>query len=176
MAIPDPERAARFSRIYEAFYGRIHAYAARRVGAASADEIAAETFLVAWRRFDVMPQEPLPWLYGVARNLVRRHQVQHARQEAARDAVRSERVLSDQPTEAESSDVWTAWSRLSNADREILALIAWEELAVHDAAKVLGCTTPVFSVRLHRARKRFERLLTGETTASRPVTTLSEAS
>lgn len=141
------QRAARFSRTYEAFYGRIHAYAARRVGSGSADEIAAETFLVAWRRFAVMPEEPLPWLYGVARNVVLHHRARHARQDTARNALLSERFLvDDEPAEGESDDVRAAWDGLSEHDQEVLALVAWDELPVHDAAAVLGCTGPVFSV------------------------------
>jgi RNA polymerase sigma-70 factor (ECF subfamily) len=56
----DSDVAERFSEIYTELFGRIHAYAARRVGREGADEIAAETFLVAWRRFDAMPSDPLP--------------------------------------------------------------------------------------------------------------------
>ena len=131
---------------------------------------------MAWRRFDVMPDEPLPWLYGVARNLVLHQRDRHARQDAARNALRSERVVPDEPAEGESGDVWAAWNGLSDLDREVLALVAWDELAVHDAAAVIGCTAPVFSVRLHRARKRFERLLCREAATSPRATSLSEAS
>jgi hypothetical protein len=67
------ERAERFSSIFEESYGRVHAYAARRVGRDSADDIAAETMLIAWRRREVLPADPLPWLYGIARNVVARH-------------------------------------------------------------------------------------------------------
>ena len=56
----DQRSAERFSSIFEASYGRLYAYAARRVGREAADDIAAETLLVAWRRRDVMPDEPLP--------------------------------------------------------------------------------------------------------------------
>jgi DNA-directed RNA polymerase specialized sigma24 family protein len=80
----DPEQ--RFSELYGALYGRVRAYAARRVGADAADEVAAETFTIAWRRFEAIPAEPLPWLYGVARNVVARHWTGEARQAATRDA------------------------------------------------------------------------------------------
>jgi RNA polymerase sigma-70 factor (ECF subfamily) len=53
-----------------------------------------------------------------------------------------------------------AWELLSDRDREVLALVAWEELSVAEAAAALGCSPPVFSVRLHRARRRLARLLT----------------
>ena len=60
----EPDARVRFSQMYGALYGRIHAYAQRRVGTEAADEVAAETFLVAWRRLDAIPSEPLPWLYA----------------------------------------------------------------------------------------------------------------
>jgi RNA polymerase sigma-70 factor, ECF subfamily len=69
-----------------------------------------------------------------------------------------------------------AWDQLSFSDREVLALVAWEDLSVHDAARSLGCSAPVFSVRLYRARKRFERLLERHPVGPRPATNLSEAS
>jgi hypothetical protein len=81
----DPAR--RFAILYEDSYGAIHAYASRRAGAGAADEIAAETFLVAWRKFDDLPSEPLPWLYGVARNVVSRHHAAKGRQQQTRAAL-----------------------------------------------------------------------------------------
>ena len=169
------DAADRFSEIYGALYGRVHAYAERRVGRETADEVAAETFLVAWRRFDAMPSEPLPWLYGVARNVVARQRTGRARQAAAHDALELERPATE-PEDGDDAELWAAWARLSDGDREVLALVAWEELPVADAARSLGCSAPVFSVRLHRARKRLERLLQRPAGASPPVSELSEAS
>jgi RNA polymerase sigma-70 factor (ECF subfamily) len=153
-------RAQRFAALYEDSYGAIHAYASRRAGSEAADEIAAETFLVAWRRFDALPAEPLPWLYGVARNVVLRHHADRGRQQQTRAALERERRWS--PLGAGDGDdpgLWEAWEQLSAADREVLALVAWEQLSVADAARALGCSAPVFSVRLHRARRRLERRL-----------------
>jgi RNA polymerase sigma-70 factor (ECF subfamily) len=163
----------RFSEIYESLYGRVQAYARRRVGSEAADEVVAETFMVAWRRFDAMPREPLPWLYGVARNVVLRHRTAAARQQAARRALELEREPTDP---SEDPELWEAWSQLSDGEREVLALVAWEELRVADAARCLGCSAPVFSVRLHRARKRLERLLAGPQGAANPISTLTEVS
>ena len=159
------DRAERFARLYEASYGAIHAYASRRVGSHSADEIAAETFLVAWRKFDALPSEPLPWLYGVARNVVSRHRRASGRQRQTEAALARERPW--MPSERQYSGdprLWDVWEQLGDTDREVLARLAWEELAVAEAASVLGCSAPVFSVRLHRARRRLERRL-----AARPV-------
>jgi RNA polymerase sigma-70 factor, ECF subfamily len=168
-------RAAKFAALYEASYGAIHAYGSRRVGAQAADEIAAETFLVAWRRWDAIPSDPLPWLYGVARNVVLRYHEQSGRQSRAQQALDHElRSLSTDAAELEDPRLWEAWAQLRAADREVLALVAWEELPVADAARVLGCSAAGFSVRLHRARRRLERLLIA-VSAARPATELSEA-
>jgi RNA polymerase sigma-70 factor (ECF subfamily) len=164
----------RFATLYNDRYGAIHAYASRRAGTEAADEIAAETFLVAWRRFDELPAEPLPWLYGVARNVVLRHRVASGRQDQLQAALVHERNWPSPDTEdAADPRLWEAWERLRSADREVLALVAWEGLSVADAARALGCSAPVFSVRLHRARRRLERLLA--TAEPRPAVELSEA-
>lgn len=169
------ERAERFSSIFGESYGRVHAYAARRVGTDSADDIAAETMLIAWRRRDVLPADPLPWLYGIARNVVARHH------EAAARGQRVVRSLALQRADAgtepgEDAAVAAAWATLGARDRELLALIAWEELPVRDAARVLGCSAATCSVRLHRARRRFERELARSVPAPRAVPDLKEAS
>jgi RNA polymerase sigma-70 factor (ECF subfamily) len=152
-------RATAFATLYEQHYGAVHAYASRRVGADAADEIAAETFLVAWRRSEGVPGEPLPWLYGVARNVTLRQHEATRRQTRAREAAERERPARAHSDAAGDPEVWEAWNRLRPADREVLALIAWEELSVAEAARVLGCPAPQFSGRLFRARRRLERLL-----------------
>lgn len=160
MSLITDERQTVFVALYERHYGAVHAYAARRVGSDSADEVAAETFLVAWRRFDAMPQTtPLPWLYGVARNVVLRQLDRTRRQTLARQAALHERPAGSGLEETEDAAVWDAWERLRPSDREVLALVAWEELTVAEAASVLGCPASQFSVRLFRARRRLERLL-----------------
>lgn len=153
------DRAVRFAAVYEDCYGAIHAYASRRVGAEPADEIAAETFLVVWRKLEALPSDPLPWLYGVARNVVARHHEANRRREHAQAVLKRERRPPDPGREGDDPRLCEAWAQLSSSDREVLALVAWEELSVADAARVFGCTAPVFSVRLHRARRRLQRLL-----------------
>jgi RNA polymerase sigma-70 factor (ECF subfamily) len=119
-------RAQRFVALYEDSYGAIHAYAARRAGSEAADEIAAETFLVAWRRFDALPAEPLPWLYGVARNVVLRDHADRGRQRQLRAALEREQHWSPLGSgDGGDLGLWEAWEQLSAADREVLALVAW---------------------------------------------------
>jgi RNA polymerase sigma-70 factor, ECF subfamily len=156
-------RETRFSQLFEHCYGNVYAYAARRVGRGGADEVAAETFLIAWRRLESLPVEPMPWLYGVARNVVMRQLASGAREGRTLAAVASELAVSARAAWDSAGDprLSRAWERLSDSDREVLALVAWEELSVPEAAAVLGCSAPAFSVRLHRARRRFARLLAG---------------
>src|SRR5205807_951304 len=88
-----------------------------RIASGLADEIAAETFMVAWRRFEHIPPEPLPWLYGVARNVVLRHRAGLARQAATRDVLGRERSPAAEPRNAGDDALWEAWGRLREPDR-----------------------------------------------------------
>jgi RNA polymerase sigma-70 factor (ECF subfamily) len=165
----------RFTAVYEASYGRIHAYAARRVGADAADEVVAETFLVAWRRLDALPAEPLPWLYGIARNMIARHHSALGRRRVTEAGLARQPIGQPGFPEADDPVLWQAWERLRPRDREVLALVAWEDLTVADAARAMGCPAAVFSVRLHRARRRLEGMLAAARDQAVPSPELSEA-
>nr|BFE82296.1 hypothetical protein GCM10020093_048970 [Planobispora longispora] len=67
----DPE--ARFTALYDRHYRSVLGYALLRAERQAAEDVASETFLIAWRRLDGVPDQPLPWLLGVARNLLRKH-------------------------------------------------------------------------------------------------------
>ncbi|MGH2869234.1 MAG: RNA polymerase sigma factor [Solirubrobacteraceae bacterium] len=116
------------------------------------------------------PRGALPWLYGVARNVTLRHHTATGRRRQARNALERERAPAQADAGTGDPRLWQAWERLHPGDREVLALIAWEELTVADAARVFGCSPPVFSVRLHRARRRLEQILDSPV----PSTHLSE--
>ncbi|WP_159945276.1 MULTISPECIES: RNA polymerase sigma factor [unclassified Nocardiopsis] len=160
----DAEEPARgeFTRFFEQHYDDVHRYALRRLGPDVADDVAAETFGVAWRRYDRLPKEhPLPWLYGVARNVVRSR--------LRRDRRRGEVLSPDAAETAGDADTTRqveerdaalrALNRLSAGDRELVMLLAWEGLELAEAARVLGCSRATARVRLHRARRRIERFL-----------------
>ncbi|MFE7761262.1 RNA polymerase sigma factor [Streptomyces sp. NPDC057438] len=158
--------AQRFRDIYEECYPRVLAYATSLVGRQVGEDITSETFTVAWRRVRDIPRPPLPWLLGVARNLVRELRRRDAHQYALAAAeaqqigrgVRGDAgdVAAD-VTEREAA--LQALASLSDADRELLTLIAWHGLSARQAARVLGCTTATLTVRLHRARRRLEKAL-----------------
>jgi RNA polymerase sigma-70 factor (ECF subfamily) len=151
-------RNERFESIFREHHAAVRAYALRRAPHDMAQDVVAETFLVAWRRLDDIPADPLPWLYGVARRVLA-----NARRSADRGLALERRLaaaavpagLAD-PGErvGEAELVRAALARLSERDRETLMLVAWEELSPARAARAAGCTRAAFAVRLHRARGR----------------------
>jgi RNA polymerase sigma-70 factor, ECF subfamily len=139
----------------------VRSYAARRAGLDAADDVVAEVFLTAWRRIDDLPDDPLPWLLGVTRRVLANRWRGERRRVAMQD-----RLMADAAEVAESpvplvtdGVVAAALGRLDERDREVLLLTAWEGLGHADAARVLGIRTGTVTVRLHRARRRFARLL-----------------
>lgn len=170
----------RFSAIFEAHYAAILAYAIRRSSSeADAQEAAAETFSVAWRRFDQLDDtSPLPWLYGVARRVIANRRRSNARRIRLIDRLGSFLSPAQAAPEGESTrldPVLRALARLSDADQEVLRLVAWEALSNGETALVLGCSPANVSVRLHRARRRLARALPDATHASAgPIRTSAE--
>jgi RNA polymerase sigma-70 factor, ECF subfamily len=162
----DPEHD-RFKAMYDQHYPAVLRYAARRVGAEAARDIAADTFLAAWRRLDRVPAgEPLAWLYATARNCLAnelRRQDRRERLDARirAEATRRRAVAGPEPSErvADRLAVLAALAALRPNDQEALRLIEWEQLDVAAAAQVMGCSAATFRVRLHRARRRFARAL-----------------
>ncbi|GAQ67603.1 RNA polymerase sigma factor [Streptomyces scabiei] len=158
--------AQRFRDIYEECYPRVLAYATSLVGRQVGEDITSETFTVAWRRVRDIPRPPLPWLLGVARNLVRElrrrdaHQYALAAAEARQIGRGARGEAGDVAADVTERDAaLQALASLSEADRELLTLIAWHGLSARQAARVLGCTTATLTVRLHRARRRLEKAL-----------------
>ena len=153
------ERAARFSRLYEQHFEAIRAYAWRR-GPDFADDVTAETFTIAWRRLDDVPGQPLPWLYGVARNVMcnlgraERRRLEGERLGAGGGITRPFTTALE-----EGSALRAALERLSERDCEVLMLAAWERLDRSGLAAVLGCSKSTATVRLFRARRRLSAAL-----------------
>jgi RNA polymerase sigma factor (sigma-70 family) len=140
----------RFRDIYERHREDVTLYVRRRVAGDSVDDVVAETFLVCWRKLDQVPREPLPWLYAVARKTLANHHRATARHVGAPD-----RRADEASSPIESDHVLArAFARLSEPDREVLRLVAWEHLSLRDAAKALGCSHVACRVRFHRARRR----------------------
>jgi len=151
-----------FRAIFHATHPKVVAYARRRADNTVADDVVAETFLVAWRRrSELMTMDnPLPWLYAVAGNQLRnqhRSANRHLRlvSKVAGQAA-TDTPVDSTPAEADPAVtvVRSALATLSFDDREVLRLIAWEELTYQEAADTLGCSLDAVAQRIRRARQR----------------------
>ena len=153
------ERVERFERVFSEHSRSVFAYAARRVPA-RADEIVAETFAVVWRRFDDLPADIEPWLYGVARRVLAGHWRSDSRQSALVSRLIDLATPETHGTidETDHSELYEALGQLAESDREALLLTYWEELEPERAARVLGISRDAFNQRVHRARERLRAL------------------
>lgn len=140
---------------------RVLGYALRRTDAEGARDVVSETFTVAWRRFDDVPEgdATLPWLLTTARKVLANHR--RAAESLMRASLVGPRARTpDHPEDVVgTASLVQAFNALEERDREVLALVAWDGLAPREAAIVAGCSAATFSVRLHRARKRLTALL-----------------
>jgi RNA polymerase sigma-70 factor (ECF subfamily) len=161
--------ARKLDELFRAHERRVLAYAVRRTpSVADAEDAAAETFSIAWRKIEVAPGDALPWLFSIARRVIsnqRRGRRRRAwlllkleRHASAESAILPERDGSDGPALA-------ALARLRSDDQEILRLVAWDELDHRAVGLVLGITPNAVAIRLHRARKRFRDELLKESGA-----------
>jgi len=156
---------AALTKLYDSYARDLHRYLARRLDPVVADDLVAETFLVAWEqraRYDPDRGTARAWLYGIATNLSRRH----ARTEAstlramARDAGRA--VV--EPEDAASADrvdagraaraLAAGLTALRPAERDVLLLVAWAALRPVEIAAALELDVGTVRTRLHRARTR----------------------
>ena len=155
----------RFESCFRDHYVTVLAFAIRRLpDRATAEDAASETFAVVWRRRDLIPEEPLPWLYGIVLRVVANQRRSGQRRRRLDDRLEHEassRAAAPEVVDAlHRRDAFSrAFQRLSEDDREVLRLVAWDGLDTSEAARVLGCSAAAFRVRLHRARRQLAKQL-----------------
>ncbi|MEV7403085.1 RNA polymerase sigma factor [Streptomyces sp. NPDC091267] len=165
----DPQR---FAELYDRYAPDIHRYAARRLGDWLADDVTAETFLIAFRRrhrFDPARGSVRPWLYGIAANLIAGHRRTEVMQYRVLAKTSVDAVVMDCHDGADSrvaaaavtSRLAAALAQLSKGDREVLLLIAWESLSYEEVAQALRIPIGTVRSRLNRARKKTRKELGG---------------
>jgi len=178
--LPD-ERATQFEQLFRSEADAVRSYALRRADPTDADDVVAETFLVAWRRFDDMPSEPRPWLLGVARRVLANRARSDRRTVSLSDRLAQGADIDRSASEDDGTAatdlrlaLLAALDRLPSKEREVIRLLAWDRLTAADAATVLGCTRATLAVRVHRARRRLAPLLEPEGHAPRGQTKPSQ--
>jgi RNA polymerase sigma-70 factor (ECF subfamily) len=157
-------RRARFEAMYSQHYGAVWAYARRRVAsAADADDVAAQTWVSVWLRLDDVPDgNELAWCYGTARRCVANHRRGEGRRLRLQHVVAHERrdeARRDSSPDPRTDQLRAALELLHDDDRELLRLVAWEQLTHAEISVALGVTSNTVSVRLHRAKRRLARAL-----------------
>lgn len=174
-------RPDRFGAIFDRHAAHIHRYLARRLGTEVADDLVAETFLIAFRqrdRYDPQRRDARPWLYGIATNLVAQHGRQQARWHRLWRSVpverdvwcHAEQVADDVTARATRRALTDALGRLPAGDRDVLLLVAWEELTYDQVAAALGIPVGTVRSRLNRARRKVRAALS----AAHPTMTFEE--
>lgn len=155
----------RFGALYERHFRDVLAYCLRRSPADDAYDAANEVFAIAWRRIDDVPsgEAARPWLFVVARRVLyrRRRSVRRFRHLTARVSAEHPQHPPQPETvvvrRAEYEAVMRAAARLSDNDREILTLAAWEGLTHREISEILGCSISAVDQRLHRAKQRLAK-------------------
>ncbi|MEV5704304.1 RNA polymerase sigma factor [Actinoallomurus sp. NPDC052274] len=175
----DAELAARFRRdpelftaVHDRYFRDIYLYAAGRLDAQTAEDIAAETFCVAFRdreRFDPGRGALRPWLFGIATNLVARHRRKEARHykavaragtEPAADS-HENRVVASVAAAHMKPQLVRALARLSPGERDVVLLVALGQLSYDEVAGALGISAGTVGSRLSRARKKLKEAFHG---------------
>ena len=171
----DPDR---FAVLFDKHAPYIYRYLARRAGREVADDLVAETFLAAFAkrdRYDLSHPDARPWLYGIATNLVGQHRRDEARQYRIQQAAataepqvpgHADRVAADVTAQAMRSLLDAALAALSAGDRDVLLLIAYEQLTYQEVSRALDIPVGTVQSRLHRARTKVRHALAGTEAAA----------
>ncbi|WP_328446575.1 MULTISPECIES: RNA polymerase sigma factor [unclassified Amycolatopsis] len=155
-----------FTEVHDRHFAAIYRYVAGRLGAQAAEDLAAETFLVAFDRrktFDATRGELRAWLFGIATNLVSRHRRKEARHYRALSRLETPRPAEGHENRvALSGQLAKALSRLTSGERDVLLLVALADLGYAEVAEALGISPGTVGSRLSRARKKLTPVLTPE--------------
>jgi len=159
-----------FEEVFAAEFDSLYAYFARRLGTSAADELASETFAIAYRQWsDLDGSRPArPWLYGIAANLLKHHWRREGRMlrayaRSGHDPVLAEDEGSIDRIEAQSAGavMAAALAELRPRDREILFLYALAGLSDAEIADALSLPRGTVKSRLSRVREQMRNRLGG---------------
>jgi RNA polymerase sigma factor (sigma-70 family) len=164
----EPEQ---FAVIFDRHAPQIQRYLTRRLGRQVADDLLSETFLVAFRsrgRYDPTRPDALPWLYGIASKIIGQHRRDEVRELRLRLAVprpdpaeasHDDRVSAALTARSTRTALIGALEQLSAGDRDVLLLVAWEQLTYDEVAAALRIPLGTVRSRLNRARRVVRKAL-----------------
>jgi len=168
-SVCDPDQ---FAVIYDRYVGEVFRYVAGRLGRDVAEDLAAETFLIAFRkrdRFDPARGRVRPWLYGIATTLVGQHRREESRRyralaRAGRRVLDSVESHDDRVADAVTAgqlgrQLAAALAGLGHGDRDVLLLVAISELSHQEIALALDIPYGTVGSRLNRARRALREAL-----------------
>jgi RNA polymerase sigma-70 factor (ECF subfamily) len=181
----DDRDAEAFRALYRAHYRTVCRYLAVRTDRDGVEDVAAETFLVAWRRQSELPAHVVPWLLNTAANCLanqrRARERSHALIERVSTAIASGAggIDEDLARREQARALLRALAALNERDRELVVLRHWDGLAPRDVGIVLELSPVVARARLHRASVRLRRAYErehehGENQRRPPTTALTE--
>ncbi|MCO5992582.1 RNA polymerase sigma factor [Actinoallomurus rhizosphaericola] len=163
---------AAFSELFDAHAQAIYRYAARSTGDLNAaEDVVSLTFLEAWRlrgRLEPGDAGVLPWLFGLATNVLRNQARAARRHRAAMSRMPrreqppdfTDKVIGRMADAERVAAARAALEELSDADREVIALCVWAGLDYTAAAEALGVPVGTVRSRLSRARAKLRTLTT----------------
>lgn len=160
---------ARFEAIYERHIAPVYRYLRRRVGDDVAEDLTAEVFVRAFRsrsRYDAQHPTALPWLFGIASNLIADQRRAESKRLKALERLASVSTR-DQAMASEdvylgttlSPELYRAVRKLATGDRDALLLLAWGELSYDETAQALGIPVGTVRSRIARARKQLQKAI-----------------
>ena len=166
-SMSDPER---FAILVRRHAPAIQRYVTRRIGREAAEDVVAETFLIAFRQrgyYTDDGRDCLPWLYGIATRLAHRHWRGETRQlnllaRTGIDPVTepfTDRVDAEVSANAAKARLAAAVARLPAGQRDALLLLVWADLSYDQIARATGVPMGTVQSRISRARRRLRKQL-----------------
>lgn len=167
-----PDDPALFASIYRQTHPAVLGFISRRLiprDFARAEELAHDTFLIAWRRFTDLPRDldgARAWLFTTARNLLLKSNERNRRGNLgvriSDDAIGFiPAPNNDINNRGFQIDLKSAWSQLRPDEQEVISLTYWDDLTSADAGRILGISDRAYRQKLHRARAKLRKILEG---------------
>lgn len=162
MITASADRRHRFERLASEIHDPLTRYVRRRISGPDADDVVAEVLLTIWRKLESVPEDAMPWTYGVARRALANQRRKNERHLRLVHRLQTEPHPVSVPLRAaeyDDPDLEEALERLTKSERELIRLWAWEGLEARDIAVVLGIKPNAAAIRLSRVRSKLGHLL-----------------